>query len=173
MSTTHHATMQDGTFTMARDFDAPLALVWEAWSDADQMQAWWGPKGCSLKAARFEFRPGGFFHYAMQFPNHPVMWGRFIYRDIVEPDRIGWLNSFSNEGCGIARAPFDMAFPLEVHNEVSLVEQAGKTTMTLNARPHGASEEECKVFVGMLASLQQGFGGTLDQLASHLTAANG
>jgi uncharacterized protein YndB with AHSA1/START domain len=165
--------MHDGTFTMARDFDAPLALVWRAWSDAEQMQAWWGPNGCKITAARFEFRHGGFFHYTMQFPDAPLMWGRFIYRDIVEPDRIGWLNSFSNEGCGITRAPFELSFPLEVHNEVSFVERSGTTTMSLNARPHGASADERKVFETMLSSLEQGYGGTLDQLAQHLATTGG
>lgn len=99
------------------------------------MQTWWGPKGCSIKVANFEFRPGGFFHYAMQFSNGPQMWGRFLYPDIASQERIVWLNSFSNEGCGITRAPFDQSIPLEILNEVTLTEKAGKTTATLRARP--------------------------------------
>jgi uncharacterized protein YndB with AHSA1/START domain len=165
------STASDGAFVITRVFDAPLHLVWKAWSEADEMQSWWGPKGCSIKVAKFEFRPGGFFHYAMQFSNGPGMWGRFIYRDITAKERIAWLNSFSNEGCGITRAPFDLLIPLEILNEVTFVEKAGKTTVTLRASPHGAEEGEVKVFEGMFASLNQGYGGSFDQLAAALARA--
>jgi uncharacterized protein YndB with AHSA1/START domain len=171
MSAHEHSAAPAGTFVLARIFDAPRSLVWKAWSEAEQIQAWWGPKGCTIKLGNFEFRPGGFFHYAMEFPNASAMWGRFIYRDITAPDRIVWLNSFSNEGCGITRAPFGQPFPLEIHNEVTLVEEAGKTTATLHARPHGATEEERAVFEGMFPSLEQGYGGTCDRLANHLANA--
>jgi uncharacterized protein YndB with AHSA1/START domain len=165
------STAPDGAFVITRAFDAPLHLVWKAWSEADEMQSWWGPKGCSIEVAKFEFRPGGFFHYAMQFSKGPGMWGRFIYRDITAKERIAWLNSFSNEGCGITRAPFDPLIPLEILNEVTFVEKAGKTTVTLRASPHGAEEGEVKVFEGMFASLNQGYGGSFDQLAAALARA--
>jgi len=161
-----------GTFAITRVFDAPRPRVWQAWSEAAQLQSWWGPKGCTLKVTNLEFRPGGFFHYAMQFPNSPPMWGRFMYREIEAPRRIVWLNSFSNEGCGITRSPFGQPFPLELHNEVTLAEQAERTMLTLHAHPHGASEEERAVFDAMFASLEQGFGGTMDKLSDHLAAAS-
>lgn len=165
------AAPSDGAFVITRAFDAPRPLVWRAWSEAERMQAWWGPKGCSITVATFEFRPGGFFHYAMQFPAGPQIWGRFLYRDIAAQERILWLNSFSNEGCGITRAPFDPSIPLEILNDVTLVEEAGRTTVTLRARPHGAAAGERKVFEGMFASLDEGYGGTFDRLAGALARA--
>ena len=53
-------------FSITRSFAAPRDLVWKSWSAADQMQTWWGPKGCTIEVRNFEFRPGGFFHYAMR-----------------------------------------------------------------------------------------------------------
>lgn len=81
------------------------------------------------------------------------------------------MNSFSNERCGITRAPFNELIPLEIHNEVSFSEKAGKTTITLSARPHGASDKETEAFEGMYASMNEGYGGTLDRLASSLATA--
>ena len=159
---------QDLAFVMTRSFDAPLSQVWKAWSSAEEMQSWWGPKGCSIKVTTFEFRPGGFFHYAMHFPDSAPMWGRFLYRNIDKQTRIVWLNSFSNETCGITRAPFEAAIPLEILNDARFVEAKGETHVTLRAVPHGASEEEIKVFEGMMASLDAGYGGTFDQLAAVL-----
>ena len=157
-------------FELTRVFKAPRPLVWKAWSEAERLQEWWGPKGCTLKVAGLEFRPGGFFHYAMHFSSDaPPMWGRFMYREIIAPERLVWLNSFSNQGCGITRAPFEQAIPLEIQNTVTFEERQGMTTVKLQARPHGASAEEVKVFYGMFASLAQGYGGTLDKLDDHLS----
>ena len=94
-----------------------------------------------------------------------------MYRDIAAQERIVWLNSFSNEGCGITRAPFDPSIPLEVLNKVTFIEKAGKTTVTLRARPHGAPENEVKVFEGMFASLNEGYSSTFDRLATCLAKA--
>lgn len=171
MPANDRSTAPDGAFVITRVFDAPRPLVWKAWSEAEQMQRWWGPKGCTITVATFEFRPGGFFHYAMRFPNGPQMWGRFLFRDIAPQERILWLNSFSNEGCGITRAPFDPAIPLEILNDVAFSETAGKTTVTLHARPHGAAANEVKVFQGMFPSLNQGYGGTFDRLTAALADA--
>jgi uncharacterized protein YndB with AHSA1/START domain len=161
----------NGTFVITRIFEAPRQRVWKAWSEADELRAWWGPKGCTIEVATLEFRPGGFFHYTMQFANGTAWWGRFLYRDISTQERIVWLNSFSNPGCGITRAPFGAAIPLEVLNDVTFTEKAGKTTVSLRASPHGATEEEIATFAGMHAGLEQGFGGTFDQLAAVLAQA--
>lgn len=162
----------DGAFVITRVLDAPLRRVWKAWSEANELQSWWGPKGCTIKVATLEFRPGGFFHYAMRFSNGPEMWGRFLYRDIEKQKRIAWLNSFSNEGCGIARAPFDPLIPLEILNDVTFAEKGAQTTMTLRATPHGAAANEVKMFEGMFASLNEGYGGSFDQLADVLAKAD-
>ena len=49
------------TFVITRTFEAPLAQVWKAWSEAAGLKAWWGPKGCSVEVASLEFRPGRLF----------------------------------------------------------------------------------------------------------------
>src|SRR5689334_2971073 len=98
--------VETAVFEIARRYAQPLATVWRAWSDAEALACWWGPKGCTIGVERLEFRPGGFFHYRMTFPGAAPMWGRFNYREIVAHERLVWLNSFANERCGIARAPF-------------------------------------------------------------------
>lgn len=160
-------------FEMERVFHAPRGRVWQAWSDAEQLRQWWGPSGCSVEIARFEFRPGGFLHYAMKFADAPTMWGRFNYREIAAPERIIWLNSFSNERCGIARAPFSGICPLEIENTVVLAEQGESTVLRLHAEPFGASEEERRFFAELCSSrsLEQGYSGTFEQLAAYLSKA--
>lgn len=155
-------------FELTRRFDSPREAVWKAWSQADLLQQWWGPKGCTVSVLRLEFQPGGFFHYAMQFPGAPAMWGRFNYREIVPGERIVWLNSFANERGGIARAPFSEDCPLEIENTVSFVEKDGATTVNLRAQPFGAMENESRFFDGLQPSLEMGYGGTFEQLGEFL-----
>lgn len=158
----------EGAFIISRTFDAPRAAVWKAHTEAERLKQWWGPKGCKLDITRFEFRPGGVFHYAMSYSTGARMWGRFVYRDIRSPERIVWINSFANAEGGITRAPFSGDWPLEMENTVTFAEKDGKTDMVVTSVPYGASKDERAYFVGMFDSLRQGFGGTYDQLAEHL-----
>ncbi|HSV61607.1 MAG TPA: SRPBCC domain-containing protein [Variovorax sp.] len=155
-------------FHMTRRFRQPLETVWQAWSEADRFRQWWGPKGCRIELHRFEFRPGGFLHYAMVFPEGPAMWGRFAIREIAPRERLVWLNSFSNERCGIARAPFSEDCPLEIQNTVSFAEEAGQTIVTLHAVPFGELDSERVYFEELHPSLEQGYGSTFDALAEYL-----
>ncbi|MDF1749776.1 MAG: SRPBCC domain-containing protein [Alphaproteobacteria bacterium] len=167
--TTHDAPPSEVLpFTSTRVLNAPLDLVWKVWSEAEHIQHWWGPKGCKLEVPLFDFREGGFFHYAMVFPNGTRMWGRFLYREISAPHRLCWHNSFSNDTCGITWAPFGKPFPLEIRNEVTFNEKNGQTTVVLTGTPHGATDEERAVFNKMFPEMEQGFGGTFDQLTAYL-----
>lgn len=153
-----------------RILKAPRDRVWQAWSTADELQKWWGPQGCKLRAKSLEFRPGGFFHYEMKFKNTPSMWGRFNYREISDGERIVWLNSFANDRGGIDRAPFALTFPMEVLNSAHFSEQSGKTIVTLRSTPFGATDEEIQGFESIYDSMVKGYGATLDQLEAHLGA---
>ncbi len=98
------------------------------------------------------------------------MWGRFNYREIVRNERIVWLNSFANEKCGIARAPFSDLCPLEIENRVIFTEHNGITRIMLHAEPFGASAEEAEYFAELCSSgsITQGNNGMFDQLEEHL-----
>ena len=156
-------------FVITRVFDAPHELVWKAWTEAERLAQWWGPKGAKIRVVKLDFKPGGMFHYAMQFKPGHDMWGRFIYREIAAPEQLVFVNSFSDANGGITRAPHAQLggkWPLEVLNTLTLTEQGGKTTLTLRGGPINATEEERRMFVSMFDSMRQGFGGTFDQLAA-------
>ena len=165
------AAVEHSAFEIRREFKRPRAVVWAAWCDAGQLQRWWGPKGRRVQVLRFEFRPGGFFHYRMDFDGAPPMWGRFNFREIVAAERLVWLNSFANEHGGIARAPFSDHCPMEIQNTVTFVERAGTTTVELRAAPFGELAAERDYFEALRPSLNEGYGGTFDQLAALLANA--
>ena len=163
-------TVQDKAkeFVISRTFAVPIAKMWLVWSDAKHFAKWWGPKGFGVDVTTFEFRPGGLFHYSMKLPNGDVWWGRFIYREIDKPNRIVFVNSFSDEAGGVTRAPFNASWPLEALNTLTFTEADGKTTLTLRGGPITSNAEELALYESMFKSMEQGFGGTFDQLEAHL-----
>jgi uncharacterized protein YndB with AHSA1/START domain len=157
--------MSDPVFTLSRDFDAPLALVWKVYTQAEHLAKWWGPKGFTWIKGDLDFRPGGHFHYCMRAPAGQDMWGRFDYLEIEPLKRIVFTNSFSNPEGGFVRAPFAANFPLRVLNNVVF---SGNTTLDMTGTPYEAADEEKEFFRSMFPSMNQGFNGTLDQLRDYL-----
>ncbi|MDP2653358.1 MAG: SRPBCC domain-containing protein [Candidatus Omnitrophota bacterium] len=158
-------------FVISRTFDAPRDLVWKAFTEPERMKHWWGPKGFTVRVAKMDFHPGGTYHYGLQSPTGQEVWGKFVYREIVKPERIVWVNSFSDEKGGVARHPMSPGWPLEMLTTLTLEEQGGKTTLTIRWVPINATEQERKTFDDGMASMTQGWTGTLDQLAAYLTTA--
>ena len=163
--------MNEHTVALTRVFDAPRELVWKAWTEAERLAHWWGPKGMDVQVRSFDLRPGGVFHYSMRTTNGQEWWGKFVYREISPPERLVFVVSFADSDGTTLRAPFSDEWPLEVHSTVTLEERDGKTTLTLRGIPINANEAEHAAFVGMFESMQQGWGGTLDQLETYLAAA--
>ena len=158
-------------FVFTRVFGAPRKLVFKAWSEATRLAQWWGPKGSDIDIKKLEFRPGGIFHYSMSF-GEQKMWGKFVYREIVEPERIVFISSFADEDGNVIQSPMLHPWPLEILNTVTFTENDGKTTLSLRGRPINATEEEYSKFEEMQKSMEQGFGGTFDQLAEYLQKIN-
>jgi uncharacterized protein YndB with AHSA1/START domain len=137
--------------------------VWKAFTESERLMHWWGPKGFTMRVARLDLRPGGVFHHGLRSPDGRDMWGKFVYREIVAPERLVFVVSFTDEKGNLVRHPLSPTWPLEVLNTMTLHD--GKTTLTLRAVPINATEEERKTFEAGRGSLKQGFTGTLDQLA--------
>lgn len=155
-------------FVITRTFDAPRELVFDAWSKSEHLARWWGPKGFTMIVAKLDFRPGGIFHYSMRSPDGHEMWGKFVYREILPPERIVLINSFSNEKCELVRHPMSPTWPLEMLSTLTFAEQDGKTTLTIRWSPYKATEAELKTFEQGRQGMQQGWTGTLDELDTYL-----
>jgi uncharacterized protein YndB with AHSA1/START domain len=155
-------------FTFTRVFDAPLDLVWKAFTEPERLMHWWGPKGFTMLTCTVDLRPGGVFLYSMRAPKGDVMSGKWVYRAIDPPERLVTVVSFTDEAGNPVRHPASPTWPLEVLNAMMLTRHEGKTKMTLHGFPVNATAEERATFAGARASMEEGFTGTLDQLAAYL-----
>src|SRR6185295_7918819 len=97
-----------------RSFDAPLDMVWSAWTEAELLDQWWAPKPFKAETKSMDFSEGGRWLYAMVGPEGQRHWGlnnfsaivprkSFTYRSLfcdengtVKPETTGstWVNSF-------------------------------------------------------------------------------
>lgn len=155
-------------FIISRTFAAPRDLVWRAWTDAEELKKWFGPQGCTLPHAHLDLRPGGIFHYAMRLPDGKEMWGKWLFREIVAPQKLVMISSFSDARGGITRHPLSDTWPLETLSTTTFDEQRGGTTVTVRWSPFDAAEQEIVTFDGAQESMRTGWGGTFEQLGNYL-----
>jgi uncharacterized protein YndB with AHSA1/START domain len=155
-------------FVVSRVFKASRELIFKAFTETQHLDQWWGPKGFTMVVSKMDLRPGGSYHYAMRSPDGKEMWGKFVYREVVKPERIVFVNFFSNKAGEVTGNPYSPNWPLEVLNIMTLTEKNGETTLTLRGYPINASEAGLKAFREGHASMNQGFGGTFDQLQEYL-----
>jgi uncharacterized protein YndB with AHSA1/START domain len=167
----HRTPIESGEFVFSRVIDAPRQRVWRAFTEAEQLAHWWGPKGFKLHVEKLDLRVGGIFLYRMRSAGGHEMWGRFIYREIAAPERLVYVLSFSDPQGGITRAPMSETWPLQMLNIVTFSERDDRTTVTLRGRAINATDEERATYVAGFESMQAGFGGTFDQLAAYLAKA--
>ena len=73
---------------ITRVFDAPLELVWKAWTDPHYVMQWWGPKGFTSPACKIDFRVGGKFIFGMRTPDGQEGWNAGEYHEIVPYQKI-------------------------------------------------------------------------------------
>jgi uncharacterized protein YndB with AHSA1/START domain len=149
---------------LERIFDAPRALVFKAFSEAEHLKRWFGPKGWPLTYCEIDFRPGGVWHFCMKCVDESQeyygqeSWGKAVYHEIVEPERIVYVDSFSDaEGNIVEGMP-------ETLITMTFLEHEGKTKLI--SRAEYASAEALKTVMDM--GMLQGITETWDNLAEHL-----
>ena len=125
----------DREIFIERVLNAPRALVFQAWADAERLRRWYAPEGCALSHCKLDFRPGGTIHTCIRAPNGKECWCTGVYREIVAPERIVFTVGAS-DAAGNAVEPIDLGmdpeWPGETVVTVTFAERAGQTLLTLH-----------------------------------------
>ena len=103
---------------VTRTFDAPVHLVFEAWSKPELFKRWWVPKsaGMSLVSCDMDIRTGGSYRLVFRHPAFDQPMAFFgTYREVTPHQRLVWTNEESDQGAVTT---------------VTFEEQAGKTLVT-------------------------------------------
>lgn len=126
--------MNDPSFAVSRSIDAPVARVWDAWRDPDQIRRWWGPQGFTGTTAEVDFREGGTTLVGMTMKDGPEFFNTWTYTTIIDHDRIEFTSRFADEtGAEIdpARMGVPPGVPKEVRHVVTFKEHGEGTELTV------------------------------------------
>lgn len=130
-----------------RTFDAPVELVFDAWTNEDALKEWWSPEGFTIPVSKMDFREGGQWHYMMlggpdmgDFANFEA-WGLAKFVEIDPPKKLVWENGPSNP-----EGTFNPEFPHGIWS-AEFNETDGKTTVI--SRLEHESEEAVVATVNM------------------------
>lgn len=104
---------------ICRVYDAPVAVVWDAWTDTEKVAQWWGPRGFTLTTHSKELRPGGFWNYTMHGPDGTDYPNRTVYHEVTPRRKLVY-----DHGATADRAPLFRV-------TVLFSEKDGKTTMEM------------------------------------------
>ncbi|MDN3669070.1 SRPBCC domain-containing protein [Echinicola jeungdonensis] len=80
-----------------REFNAPLEVVWKAWTEPAQLDQWWAPKPWKAKTKKMDFREGGHWLYCMKGPEGEKHWSRADFKIVDPPNRYAGQDAFCDE----------------------------------------------------------------------------
>lgn len=146
----------DRELVMTRVFNAPRELVFKAWTEADALLQWWGPRTFPTRVCTVDLRPGGLWHYCMVGPQGEESWGIAKYRGIVPPERLVYTDWFSNKDAEPVGEALEMTFEFRAE---------GNTTV-LHGRAVFSSKEHRDGNLGM--GMEEGMSETLERLDEYL-----
>ena len=142
--------------SLTRVFEAPLRLVWDAWTSPEHLRLWLrGPLGWAMSACEVDLREGGAWRLSWSGGDGEELWIRGVYREVRAPE---WLVSTSSWGDG---------WP-DARESLLLAEEAGSVRVTQATRY--ASEEALDAAVGRGAkeAMVEAFADLEAYLASYL-----
>ena len=81
---------------VVREFEAPVDLVWKAWTDSKLLDKWWAPKPWKARTKKMDFREGGHWLYAMVGPEGQEHWAPANYETIQVQKKFTGLDAFAD-----------------------------------------------------------------------------
>jgi uncharacterized protein YndB with AHSA1/START domain len=140
---------------LTRSFNAPRARVFDAWTDAAHLAAWWGPHGFTNPRCEIEPRPGGVIRIDMRAPDGVIYPMAGAFTEVTAPARL----AFTSAALDSSGRPV-----LETITTVTFTEEDGRTAQVVAARVANATAAAAPYLAGMQAGWTQ----SLERLAAHL-----
>lgn len=132
----------DLELVVTRTFDAPVRLVFEAWTKPELFRLWWVPKSSPmpLLSCDMDVRTGGGYRltFGEDAANAMAFFGKYL--EVTPPSRIVWTN---DEGGGAVTT-------------VTFEEQAGRTLLVLQEL-YPSKEALDESFLGMEDAMPEQF----------------
>ena len=112
----------DRVLVITRIFNAPLAVVFATWTDANQLVQWWGPRGFQIVSCKADVRVGGAWRVETRSPEGEVHNAGGVYREVAPPERLAFTMAWDGTE--------DSEPGRETIVTVGLAEEGDRTRMT-------------------------------------------
>jgi uncharacterized protein YndB with AHSA1/START domain len=156
-------------FTISRDLQAPVDLLWAAQTEPEHLAQWMGPDGMNVIHTAHDFRAGGSYHYGLEAPDGTQMWGYQSFVEITPKTKIVLLQSFSDPDGNIAAHPMAPTWPKKMQATMTFESTGPKTSrITITWFPWEADQTAHDTFDMARAGMTQGFDGMFLKLDAHL-----
>jgi uncharacterized protein YndB with AHSA1/START domain/uncharacterized glyoxalase superfamily protein PhnB len=143
--------------TITRTFDVPRTLAWRAWTSAEHLARWWGPKNFTNPVCEIDARTGGAIRIVMRAPDGAEYPMRGEFREVKAPERL----VFSN--IAVDARGNDL---IDGVTTVTFTDIGGKTEMRLHTRATALTP----IALGMIAGMESGWTQSIDRLDAQLAA---
>jgi uncharacterized protein YndB with AHSA1/START domain len=141
------ATTTAPELTITRTFNAPAALVFKAWTQAEHLVRWLGPKSHPAREVEVDFREGGAWRACLRSPDGEDLWMGGRYREISPPDRLVLTFAWDSTG-------------FETVVTIRLEEVGERTVMHFHQAPFASVDSR--------DSHNEGWSSSFDRLAEHV-----
>jgi uncharacterized protein YndB with AHSA1/START domain len=122
---------------ITRILDAPLDMVWKAWTDPQQVMHWWGPKYYTSHTCKIDLHEGGKYIFSMRAPKDQggqEQYSAGVYSKIVSMERLEFTQCISDkDGNKIDPTQIGLPpdFPKEMHMMVLFKAKGSMTELTI------------------------------------------
>ena len=122
--------------SLTRVYDAPVKMVWDAWTDTKQVAQWWGPRGFTLTTKSKDVKTGGTWVYTMHGPDGVDYPNKTVFLEVEKYQRLVYDHGGNDNQPPMFRVT------------VNFSEKAGKTTMEMTmALATAEAAAETKKFI--------------------------
>ncbi|MFK7853027.1 MAG: SRPBCC domain-containing protein [Granulosicoccus sp.] len=155
---------------IVREFNAPRQLVFDAWTQVKHLNNWMFPMvGCKCEFVSANIVAGGQSLHKITMPGGNQMWLLTHYEEVISPERLVFLQYFSNEKGDLLPMPHIPNWPKHMLATLHFEEIAGnRTKLTFLWAPRNATAEELQTFEATRSDHGKGWGAGMEQLHSYI-----
>jgi uncharacterized protein YndB with AHSA1/START domain len=135
----------DDEILITRVFDAPAALVFDAWTTPDLVKRWWAGDRGEVTDAAIDLRIGGRWRWVMTVHGGFEVAFSGVYREIDRPHRL------------VKTEVFELVPDAEAVSTTTFEESDGVTTIKILARYPSKEHRDAAIASGMEGGVQTSF----------------
>ena len=157
-------------YVLDREFKAPRAMVWRAWTEPELLARWYGP-GVETVIHQYDLKPGGLWLNEMRWGEN-ADYTKMTFAEVTPTERLVWRTAATDADWNVVANPRMPDWPRNLLTIVTFADAGNTTNVRLVWTPQDASAAEIACFTAATENLGKGWGAgyaILDEIFAELT----